>query len=800
MLRFVFSFLGLIAMARSSAAQILQSGPTAGCSRRQVCVLEKNAHDLRSDSIDIVLTEIRLDLTQPPAIAAEATLWVRALQAGQDRIRLDLEGLQAHEARVGGVSAGFGHVGAELTVWFPQGALAVGQEIEIWIRYSGVPLIDPSGWGGVYNQGGYQFNLGVGFQADPHSFGRAWFPCFDNFVERCAFDFYVTTPADRLSFCSGTLFGETLQNGLRTRHWRLEEPIPSYLAGFAVGPYATWERVLPQGLSAVIAAAPGDTASVSATFANLGAALECYEEWFGPYLWPRIGFALVPFGAGAMEHATNVAIMRAAINGTKDFESLWAHELSHHWWGNLATCADAGDMWLNEGWAVYCEHLFAECVYGTDAYRLAVRDNFLNVLQNAHINEGGYRALSGLPHELAYGTHAYNKGAVAAHNLRVYLGDSLFRAGVREALAQTAFAHWSSADFRDKLEAATGYDLHPFFDNWVFNPGFTHFAVDSAKAGDWNGETWPMRIYLKQKLRGAPAYFSEAPLELCFVMPDGERLYHTVRASGMRDSAEVSLPQIPRHIWLNTRQTLTLARAERERTLTGLVGAQSFAPAKWDLNLAQPSPPALLRVEHHFAMPDTGAGTVSPLYQLTNRYWTIDGDIPEAWNATATVFYDGRGQDDQLDAQLFALTGPSEDSIILLYRPGPGHLWCPHPHHVRNALGNNSDRWGLLRILDVRPGQYAIAKGPDTVSSHEAKSEKSETLRISPNPAGERAFFAHENGLAALRIFAQDGREVLHETGPDIGLVSLASLPPGSYVALGMLRRGGVATGIFLKK
>ncbi|MFN4080282.1 MAG: M1 family metallopeptidase [Saprospiraceae bacterium] len=800
MARFVLLWSAFVAAAWPLAAQPSAGAHAVECSRRSHLFFEKKDGDLRSDSIDIWHTEIRLDLTQPPAIAAEATLRIRAVEAGQDRIRLDLEGLQAQEARVGVVSAEFEHAGAALTIWFPQGALSPGEEAEVWVRYGGTPLIDPSGWGGVYHQSGYQFNLGVGFQADPHSFGRAWFPCFDNFVERCAFDFYVTTPEGRLSFCNGILLGETLENGLRTRHWRLEESIPSYLAGFAAGPYVSWERMLPQGVSAVIAAAPSDTANVSVTFANLGAALDCYEAWFGPYQWPRIGFALVPFGSGAMEHATNVAIMRAAVNGTKDFESLWAHELSHHWWGDLATCADAGDMWLNEGWAVYCEHLFAECVYGPEAYRSAVRDNFLNVLQNAHVNEGGYRALSGLPHALTYGAHAYNKGAVAAHNLRVYLGDSLFRVGVREALAQTAFAHWSSADFRDKLEAATGYDLHPFFENWVFGPGFPHFSIDSASIGDWNGQAWPLRVYLKQKLRGAPAYFDRAPLELCFVMPDGERLYRRTLASGLRDSADVLLPDIPRHIWINTRQTLTLARAERERTLTGLVGAQSFAPAKWDLNLPQPSPPAFLRVEHHFVMPDTGAGAVSPLYRLSNRYWTVDGDIPEDWNATATIFYDGRGKADQLDADLFALTGPSEDSIVLLYRPGPGHLWQPHPNYMRNALGNNSDRWGLLRILHIKPGQYAIAKGPATVSGHEAVRETPAALQISPNPADAWAFFSHSEELAALYIFASDGRELRREMGPAIGRVSLEGLAPGVYVALGLLRGGGVARGVFLKK
>jgi aminopeptidase N len=60
-----------------------------------------------------------------------------------------------------------------------------------------------------------------------------------------------------------------------------------------------------------------------------------------------------------MEHATNIAYMQALVNGYTQYESTMAHELSHHWFGDLATCETAGDMWLNEGWARYCESIFS---------------------------------------------------------------------------------------------------------------------------------------------------------------------------------------------------------------------------------------------------------------------------------------------------------------------------------------------------------------------------------------------------------------------------------------------------------
>ncbi len=264
--------------------------------------------------------------------------------------------------------------------------------------------MDGSGWGGVYNQNGYFYNLGVGFEADPHSFGRAWFPCFDNFVERCSFEFvdrFQCQQTSLLQRCVGQRNG-TAQCRIDPRFWKLDEAIPSYLACFATGPYTSFKRNYAgiNGLIPVeIAAAPADTNKVAATFQHLPQAITAFEHWFGPFRWNKIGYSLVPFNSGAMEHATNIAIMRSAIDGTLGQETLWAHELSHHWWGDLATCTTPEDMWLNEGWAVYAEHLFTEWVYGETAYKKAVRDNFLTVLQNTHVNEGGYRAVSGLPHD-----------------------------------------------------------------------------------------------------------------------------------------------------------------------------------------------------------------------------------------------------------------------------------------------------------------------------------------------------------------------------------------------------------------
>ncbi|MBL0343609.1 MAG: hypothetical protein IPP71_23800 [Bacteroidetes bacterium] len=145
-------------------------------------------------------------------------------------------------------------------------AVSLNDSIQLWIYYHGAPAKDVSGWGGFYFTGAYAFNLGVGFDANPHNFGRAWFPCIDNFTSRSSYDFYITTSNGSKAFCNGLLQSTiTNPNGTLTWHWKLNQTIPSYLASMAVAPYFTLERT-SNGLPVEWAATPSDTINILNTF------------------------------------------------------------------------------------------------------------------------------------------------------------------------------------------------------------------------------------------------------------------------------------------------------------------------------------------------------------------------------------------------------------------------------------------------------------------------------------------------------------------------------------------------------
>lgn len=789
----LFLLFCLIAPSVLFSQKMLRSGEWCTVGKKTLAPPPPYAADTRSDSIDILHTDVTVNLLNAPQISARCKIQFVPKVNNIPEIRLDLEALTMDSVLLDGVAAAFTKTNNLLTVPFPTPP-ALDDTLEIEIVYHGQPVTDASNWGGFYNLNGYTFNLGVGFAADPHSFGRAWFPCFDNFVERSTFDITVISLSSRPGYSNGVMVSEIQQTGQVIRHWKIGQPIPSYLACFAAGPYTSWKRNY-DSIPVEIAAAASDTNKVKSTFQHLPQAIACFKHWYGPYLWPKIGYSLVPFNSGAMEHATNVAIGRPFVDGSLTYETLWAHELSHHWWGDLATCSTAEDMWLNEGWAVYSEHLFTEWVYGKAAYQDAVRDNFLNVLEETHVAEGGYRAVSGVPHDLTYGQHVYNKGPVVAHNLRWYLGDSLFRVGIQAALGATQFDDWSSAELRDLMSAATGQDLTDFFDDWVFSPGFTHFSIDSAVAMPGPDSAFFYKIFVKQKLRGAPHFHHDVPLEFTVVNDDWERIERTALVSGENSEVLVDVPfQFnPKFIWVNTNLKLTLARAEKEWVVKS-PGNRNFAPAKMTMNISSVPDSAIIRVEHHYAMPDT-AGSANPNgYLLTNRYWTIEADLPVGFDGYAGIFYDGKGQMDQLDAELFAQTSPNEDSVLLLYRPAPGFPWTEYPTYFKNKLTSPMDKYGYIRIDHVQPGQYTFAKGVSTVGSNEPSEEKP-FVKATPNPADSIIRLTAGEPFDKILIFNEKGQTLREWTVAATNEleVKTGAYPAGKYWFVLFTEKGAVS-------
>lgn len=692
----------------------------------------------RSDSIDILHTRIELDLTNTSSgiIRGDATITFTPRVPGITKLPLDLL-LPVDSVVMGGTPLVFTHPGEVLLVDLaaPHGP---GDTLVVTVSYHGDPITDPSGFGGFYTLSTYQYDLGVAFDAVPHSYGRSWFPCFDNFVERCSFDFIVHTNGNRSVLANGALVDTTdLGGGERISHWRIDEPLPSYLASVAAGNYATlldtFTSVSGADIPMILAALPSDTAQMRGSFVHLKNAFDTFEQWFGPYRWNRVGYVLT--SAGAMEHATNICYPDFAADGTLGNEDLIAHELSHHWFGDLITCARPQEMYMNEGFADFCAKLFIEDLYGEEAYKSLVRSNHYTVVSSAHLRDGGWYALADVPQNVTYGETSYKKGSDIARTLRTTLGDSLFSAGLKQVFSRNAYTSMSSAALRDSLGAATGTDLTEFFNAWIFQPGGAAFMVDSFSVAQ-NGSQFDTQVHIRQKTRGGATFFHHVPVTLTCIGAAGETYQELVDLDGEYSTVTVPSPFPAITVRLNDDERLALSTTVDTATIT-TSGQKNLPYADVRVIIPNTPPATQIRAEEFWVPADEDLSGSNTFFVSPDRWWRVESDIQPGIEMSLRFTVDGRaGFPSAYDQGLVSLAGGlpfNEDSLVILYRPNPGSPWTVKPSTVSH-IGSATDGNARLEMPGFAAGDYTYGwrslATSVTLSAHPAKD-----WRYFPDPA-----------------------------------------------------------------
>lgn len=675
-------------------------------------------YSLSLDSIDYTKQRIR----------GHATLVIEPKLNGVNNITLSLLKLTIDSITSGGQLLSFTYNDTTIRIT-PLSALNLGDTLVLTVYYGGKPQLDAK-FGGFYFNGVYAFNIGVGFAADPHPIGRYWFPCIDEFTDKSVYDFHIVTDSAYKAFCNGNLDSVIYNgNGMATWHWTINELIPSYLAAVAVAPFTTLKYTY-QGIPVEIACLPSDVPATVSAFAHLDSCLMFFMRMYGAYPWNKVGYVAVPFTGGAMEHATSIHIGKIFVSPA--FETTWAHELSHMWWGDKVTCTTEQDMWLNEGTAVANEHLFTELFYGTQAYKTAIRSNLRQVLQFSHVVDGGYHALNAVPHAYTYGRTVYLKGASIVHTLRKYMGDSAFFQGARSYMNNLAYGNASSADFRDQLSSATGIPLTTFFNDWVFTAGFPHFAVDSFKTVA-NGSKFNVTVYTRQKQKGNTHIYT-MPVECTFSNGVVDTTV-TMLINAATNSFTYTLNFSPLRTTIDKDDKMADAIIADERILNA-TGNTPFAESVGNVNVKTVGAgPSVVRIEHNFVAPDDFKN-IKGIRVSDYHYFRVDGVFQTGFLAAATFFYNGslNPGGGYLDNTL--ITG-KEDSLVLLYRTGTTDDWHIVTAATANYGGSRTDKIGNFTVDTLKKGEYAFGYKKYNVGINEADNAKSFLLQAYPNPTAE---------------------------------------------------------------
>lgn len=662
------------------------------------------SYSLHSDTIDVIHYEINLKFDYSIYnIIGYTDLQIKPVVNGLNVVPLDLLALTIDSITEGNNLLTYSYNDTLLVVNLLN-SYNTSDTFNIKVYYHGKPKTDPSGFGGFYFNTVGAYNIGVAFQDNPHCYGRVWYPCIDDFIDRATYDFIITVTTGQTAVCGGLLISST-NNGDNTTtfHWKMQTEIPTYLSSVAATTYSlitdTFNSI-SGNIPIDIYVRPVDSLKTINSFINLKNTLTAYEECFGPYKWERVGYVGVPFNGGAMEHATNIAYPNFALTGTLTYETLFAHELSHHWFGDLITCSTPEDMWINEGWASYCEPIFKENVYSKEQAKSYIRATHEKNLRYLHIEDNGFRAVYGIPHDYTYSSTVYEKGSGVVHSLRGYLGDSLFFSSVTSLLNAYSYKSISSFEMRDYLSTVSGINLNSFYDGWVFSPGFLHFAIDSFKVSPYGNE-YEVIVYVKQRNRGTSFLANDNRIEITFMNDGWEKETEILEFSGEIGVDTFYIPINPVVVILDLEEKICDATTDNYKTLK-TTGLQTFDKNYFIADVINVVDSAFLRVEYNWVEPDNFKTYHKGIFLSKEHYWRIDGIIPENFYIKGKFFYNKttNSSNGYLDINLMTNI---PDSVILLYRQSPAYDWSETPF-----IKSGNAYYGYIISDTLKIGEYTF--------------------------------------------------------------------------------------------
>ncbi len=408
---------------------------------------------------------------------------------------------------------------SELKIDFPA-ALPANTLDSLTVKYAGAPPTDRKAFS-TSTQNGTPVLYTL---SEPYG-AMDWFPTKQSLNDKIdKFDFKITTPSKYSVASNGKLMSETiLPTGKKLTFWRTQYPMAAYLAALAITNFTKSNDTMgnpPFPFINYLYPTTSGNSSVMASINWTKQAMQVFEDHFGPYPFrnEKYGHMEFSYSGVCMEHQSMSSMSSWG-------QSTIAHELAHQWFGDKITCGAWNDIWLNEGFATFGEHLVNEKL-------LMSPSQFMNYLQSQKnyitSQPGGtlYVANSNLGNDGAIfsGRLSYAKGGYVLRMIKWILGDAAFYAAVKDysSRPELAYKYAKSPDLKNSLEQSTGKDFTEFFMDWLYGEGYPTYNIT------WNQEAagTPV-VYNVKQTQSVPSSvnFFEMPLPIKVTGTNGEVAY-----------------------------------------------------------------------------------------------------------------------------------------------------------------------------------------------------------------------------------------------------------------------------------
>jgi aminopeptidase N len=528
------SVFGVATLASGTAAFAqAQPGPAAP-EAQQNPFLPPNAKVFYAPDRDYDLLHVAVNLVidyPKRAFDGEVTNTLTPLRAdGLTNLRFNCgAALIIKSVSVDGKTATYKRDGEWLTVNAPS-HVAMGQECKVTIVYRSE---NQQGTGFAGGSGGLHWINGTATQPDHVGFwtqgetsgNRLWVPTWDYPNDFATTETTTTVPIEWTVIGNGLKVSdkEDKKAGTRTVHWKMDMPHATYLLSVLAGPLEMktdkWE-----GRPLLYVVPKGRANTIDFSFGYTPDMLTFYSQLVGvKYAWPKYAQdAMYDFGGG-MENVSATTLGQNSLQDPRGNQqsivSLTSHELGHQWFGDLVTCNDWGQIWLNESFATFMQFCYFEHRYGKNTYDREIASNSRSYFNEARRYERPVVTNLYPDPDSLFDRTAYPKGGVILHTLRRQLGDSAFFAGLNRYLTKHYDSPGTTADLAEAITQASGINVQPFFDQWLYKPG--HPVLAWSWSFDDAGKNVVVKVTQTQDTKnGTPIY--KLPITFGFITPSGQ--------------------------------------------------------------------------------------------------------------------------------------------------------------------------------------------------------------------------------------------------------------------------------------
>lgn len=359
------------------------------------------------------------------------------------------------------------------------------QDYTVYIKYTARPnVVEQQGSPakGLYfiNAGGKDPGKPTQIWTDGESeFSSVWFPTIDKPNQKTTQEMYMTVPDKYITLSNGVLKDSQKESGnMRTDHWVMDKRHAVYLFFMGVGEYSVvkdkW-RNIPIDYYMEKEYEP----YARLIYGNTPEMMEFFSKKLNyDYPWPKYSqISGRDYPSVAMEnttatlHSTGVLQKPGQLIDENKWEEYIAHELFHHWFGDLVTAESWSNLTINESFANYSEYLWNEYKYGKDQADYHLMSNVNRYLNSPPDFKKDLVRFSYDTPEDVFDVVSYQKGGGILHMLRNYLGDDAFFAGASDFLKTYEYKNAEAQQLRLSFEKVSGKDLSWFFNQWYYGSG-----------------------------------------------------------------------------------------------------------------------------------------------------------------------------------------------------------------------------------------------------------------------------------------------------------------------------------------